>query len=156
MRTISTRIDIEAPAQVVWTILTDFPAYSSWNPFVVSASGKPVLGEKLAVEIALPGRKPMTFRPTLVELEEGLSLTWLGKLGIKGLFDGRHTFQLEVLGERMTRFHHSESFSGLLIPMMWSGLQEPTQRGFRMMNEALKSRSEEIAAQPNSVPGARS
>lgn len=145
MRTISTHIEIDAPTSVVWSVLTDFPAYEGWNPFVISASGRPARGEMLRVDIAPPGRKPMTFKPTVVELEDGAALTWLGRLGIRGLFDGRHSFRLEALAETRTRFHHSESFSGVLIPLIWSSIEGPTSRGFEMMNEAVKARSETFA-----------
>jgi hypothetical protein len=34
MRLIDTAIDIHASAARVWSILTDFSAYSAWNPFI--------------------------------------------------------------------------------------------------------------------------
>jgi uncharacterized protein YndB with AHSA1/START domain len=30
--TISTTVDIDAPKQLVWDVLTDFAAYHEWNP----------------------------------------------------------------------------------------------------------------------------
>ncbi len=33
-----TEIDIEAPPETVWRILTDLERYGEWNPFVVSST----------------------------------------------------------------------------------------------------------------------
>ena len=32
--TISTNVDIDAPKQSVWDVLTDFAAYHKWNPYM--------------------------------------------------------------------------------------------------------------------------
>ncbi|KLO18765.1 hypothetical protein SCHPADRAFT_111370 [Schizopora paradoxa] len=32
--TVHVRKEIEAPVEVVWKILLDFPSYHEWNPFV--------------------------------------------------------------------------------------------------------------------------
>lgn len=36
---ISTEIDIAAPPNAVWAVLTDFDRYNEWNPFIVKLSG---------------------------------------------------------------------------------------------------------------------
>ena len=38
-RRIDTETLIQAPPQRVWSVLTDFAAYSQWNPFIVSITG---------------------------------------------------------------------------------------------------------------------
>ena len=43
MRLIETTTDIRAPAARIWSILTDFPAYPAWNPFITAAEGELVL-----------------------------------------------------------------------------------------------------------------
>ncbi len=40
MREILTNIQIDASESKVWKILTDFPKYKDWNPFIISASGE--------------------------------------------------------------------------------------------------------------------
>ena len=32
---------------------------------------------------------------------------------------------------------HDEEFSGLLVPVVWTGLEAVTRRGFKKMNKAL-------------------
>lgn len=72
-------------------------------------------------------------------------LHWKGRLlGIPWLFTGHHHFVLHPT-ETGTRFEQSEQFSGILaLVLHWIGssMYETTQRGFALMNEALKERVE--------------
>jgi hypothetical protein len=100
MKTIKTEIDIQAPAETVWEMLSDVDAFPSWNPFITRLEGELRVGGRLAVTIAPPGGRPMTFRPTVKTLVPGRELAWLGSLLIPGLFDGRHRFTIESIGGR--------------------------------------------------------
>jgi hypothetical protein len=140
-RAIETSIDIEADTGVVWQVLMDFPAYPNWNPFIRGIEGKPKEGERLSVMIQPPGQSPMRFRPRVQSVHQQRAFNWLGNLLIPGLFDGRHEFRLEAIGQA-TRFHHREIFSGLLVPIVWNKMQQPTRAGFDAMNQAIKKRAE--------------
>ena len=144
MREIRTSIDIEAPAAQVWQHLTDLEAYPEWNPFMPVAEGTVAKGERLKVFIRPPGGRAMTFTPTVKEVVPEQTFRWLGRLGIPGLFDGEHIFELEALSEGRTRLVHREEFRGLLVPLFWSSLEGPTQQGFTDMNAALKARAEAV------------
>ena len=39
LKTISVTTHSPSPPDVVWKILTDFPTYADWNPFITRASG---------------------------------------------------------------------------------------------------------------------
>ena len=114
-RQIETTIDINASRDRVWSILTDFQAMPSWNPFIRSVSGEARQGSRLAVHVAPPGTSGMRFAPLVLVSEPGKELRWLGRLLIQGLFDGEHYFLLDPLGEERTRLTHGEKFSGLLV-----------------------------------------
>jgi hypothetical protein len=84
----------------------------------------------------------MTFRPIILALQPEAELRWLGRLMLPGIFDGEHQFQLEPIGEARTRLIHRETFSGLLVPLLWRKLDTQTRQGFEAMNRALKQRAE--------------
>lgn len=141
MRTIHTEIGIGAPAERVWDVLAAVDAWPQWNPFA-RMSGRLAVGERVSVTLTLPGRKPMTLRPTIVKLEAGRELRWLGHLGVAGLFDGEHGFRVVPEDAGRCRFEHFETFRGLLVaPVMWM-VGEATRQGFEAMNRALKARAE--------------
>jgi hypothetical protein len=141
MRELTSQVDIGAPAERVWDVLTDLGAYPEWNPFIRHASGELREGGRLEVVIQPPGRRATTFRPVVVKFERGRELRWLGRLLFRGLFDGEHIHRLEPVGEGRTRYVQSERLSGVLVGVLGRQLDD-TQRGFEAMNEALKARAE--------------
>jgi uncharacterized protein YndB with AHSA1/START domain len=54
MNQLHTEIEIDAPAERVWGVLTDFAAYPQWNPFIRTISGKPSTDERLEVRLEPP------------------------------------------------------------------------------------------------------
>ena len=115
---LTTKIDIEAAPEGVWAVLSDLPSYPSWNPFIREASGTLAAGERLDSE-----------------------LRWLGRLVVRGVFDGEHRFAIEPTagGSRLVQ---EERFTGLLVPFLARGLRRGTLPGFERMNEAVKERVE--------------
>ena len=136
-----TSVDIDAPPSVVWDVLVDLDAWADWNPFIVSSSGSVAVGEQLTNRMEPPGGKGMTFKPRVTEVVDQQVFEWLGRLGLPGIFDGRHRFELSEQGSQ-TRLEHTEAFSGLLVPFMRRSLDGQTLPGFEAMNAALKARAE--------------
>lgn len=139
-RKIETSVSIAAAPSRVWSILMDFDAYPSWNPFIRSLKGEKRLGGRLEATMTLPGRKPQTFKPVVIAYAPEQAFRWRGSLPIPGLFTGEHRFALHP-DQAGTRFEQSEVFTGFLIPFVGSVL-DATELGFRSMNEALKARAE--------------
>jgi len=137
-----TEIDIEAPPETVWGILTDLAHFADWNPFIVSSEGKVEVGERLKNRLQPPGGKAMTFRPTVTEVQSNQVFEWLGRLGPPGIFDGRHRFELEPTATGGTRLVHSEQLNGVLVRFLRKKLDTQTLPGFVAMNTALKDRAE--------------
>jgi hypothetical protein len=137
-----TEIEIEASPEEVWNVLTDFPRYPEWNPFLVKMKGPLRAGERLEVTMSLPdSNKEYVFRPRLLLCEAPRELRWLGHLWFKGLFDGEHFFRLNESGPGITRLVHGEDFSGLFLRLALGTVTE-AGRGFAYMNQALKRRVE--------------
>ncbi len=129
MRTITTSIDIDATPADVWNALT--AGDMEWNPFLASIAGDLEEGSTIAVRF----RRGMTIRPVVTEVVEERSLEWLGSIGIRGIFDGRHRFEiLETDGG--SRLIQSETFTGFLVPLL-GRLLRTTEADFEAMNRAL-------------------
>jgi len=141
MQHITTSIGIRAAPQQVWAVLTEFDAYPDWNPFITHLEGAGTEGTKLTAVMQPGERRPSTFRPTITVREEGRVFEWLGSLGFRGIFGGRHRFEM-IPTEQGTRLEHSETFTGLLTRPILRMIGEDTRRGFEAMNRALKARAE--------------
>jgi hypothetical protein len=144
MKTLRTEIEIQASAERVWQILTDFANFPKWNPFIRQASGELKTGARLEVFLQPSGTRGMTFRPEVLKAEPKCELRWLGHLIVPGLFDGEHIFTIEPLGTNRVRFVQSETFTGLLAPFFMRWLRTETLRGFEEMNHALKIQAETV------------
>lgn len=141
MKDVHSEIEIAAPAEKVWQVLTDFAAYPAWNPLLTEVRGEPRVGERMRVRLSL-GKRKMTITPVILRREENRALVWRGSLPIPGLFTGEHYFEVHALDGGRTRFHQWEKFTGLLIPLMTKMLDGQTKRGYELMNDALKARAE--------------
>ncbi|CDN73143.1 SRPBCC domain-containing protein [Elizabethkingia anophelis] len=136
---IKTEIVIQAAPEKIWKILTDFGSYPQWNPFIVSVTGEVENGNKIVVSIKPPDRKGMIFKPIILTRINNKELSWQGKLLFKGLFDGKHKFELIDNGDGTTTFIQSEKFSGIFV---WLFNPRNTKKGFNEMNQKLKELAE--------------
>jgi len=141
-RWIAAEIEIDAPAPVVWRVLTHFPGYCSWNPTIKRIEGELSVQSCLTVSACLPCGLPLLLRPRLLECNPEREIRWLGTLPIPGLFEGEHLFRLDPLGEFQTRFVQREEFNGILVPLLWKWFKDQGRRSFELMNEALKAEVE--------------
>ena len=146
MKELHTQIEINASAERVWHLLTDFPSYPQWNPFIRRISGELTTGERLEVRLEPPESRGVTIRPKVLNAEPNHQLRWLGHLYVPGLFDGEHSFVIQPLEEKRVRFVQREAFRGLLVPLFARSLDNSTLRGFKEMNGALKERAEAATA----------
>jgi hypothetical protein len=142
VKELRSQIEIEASAERVWQVLTNFAAYPEWNPFIRWVNGRPEVEEQLVVRMRPSGTRGMTFRPTVMKVEANRQLRWLGHLLVPGLFDGEHIFEIEELGRDRILFIQREIFKGLLVPLLARSLDKNTQKGFEEMNRALRKRAE--------------
>ena len=143
MKQLANEVEINASAERVWQLLTDFARFPQWNPFIHRASGEASIGAQLEVTIQPSGAQPTTVRPTVLKAEPNRELRWLEQLRIPGLLDVERIFTIEPLSADHVRFTQREIFTGLLVPFRASHHSTDTRRGFKEMNRALKLRAEQ-------------
>ncbi|QLK25523.1 SRPBCC domain-containing protein [Natrinema zhouii] len=146
MDEIVTEIEIDAPPNAVWRVLTDFESYPEWNP-VMKINGESMEGERLEVQMAYENMRPMTFRPTVLIVDEPIEFRWKGRLFVPGLYDGEHRFVLTELDDGgRTRLTHAETFRGPLVGFINRRIGDDVEVGFNQQNEALKQQVEKQTA----------
>jgi hypothetical protein len=145
-RELHAEIEIDATAEKVWHILTEFETFPQWNPFIRRISGELKVGSRLEVHMQLPGGRRMTFKPRVLKVEPNREFRWKGKLLVPGLFDGEHIFTVDPLSEKRVRFIQREVMVGMLVPLFFRGMDKTTRRGFEEMNQVLKSMAERTSS----------
>jgi hypothetical protein len=145
-RTIRSAIEIRAPIDLVWRVLTDFDAYPAWNPHVVRVLGKPKIGGRLTIHTRPPSGRTVVMRPVILSWTPPKELRWRATFMSRRVFSGEHGFQLEATAPDRVRFVQDETFSGVLVPLYSRLRLAATRRGFEEMNQALRERAESEAA----------
>ncbi len=146
MREIRTTTEINAPAERVWKLLSDFEGWGDWNPVIPRVRGRLEAGAPVDIQLAM-GKRRLPIKCTLLRAEPDQELRWRGpRSKAQGrLFSGEHYFSLEKLDDARTRFIHGERFRGLLLPLVWSRLEPMLHKRYAEMNEAVKNQSESPA-----------
>jgi hypothetical protein len=145
-RTIRSAIEIRAPIDLVWDVLTDFDAYPEWNPHIRRVRGKVRQGARIAINTRPPGGRMIVMRPTVINWEPPKELRWRATFVTGRLFSGELGFRLESTAADRVRFVQDETFSGMLVPVYARLRLSRTRDGFDQTNEALRDRAEAMAA----------
>jgi hypothetical protein len=138
-------VEIDAPIDVVWAVLTDFDAYREWNRFTPSVlcSGEP--GTPVVMDVRLPGTRPRRQVEVLNVFEAPRRLAWGMHLLAAPLLVANRYQLLDPLGPSRTRYRSVDYLSGLLAPLVRLLYAEAMRTGFALAAEGLKRRCEEVA-----------
>jgi hypothetical protein len=142
LKEIKTEIEINASAEKVWQVLTDFAHFPDWNPFIREIIGTVVEGSKLEIRISTSSGKNRTYRPTITKIEPNHELRWYGKGLLPGLWNGERIFTIEQLEQNHVRLIHREIFSGLGTFLGGDRTDKDIRHTFEEMNYALKKKIE--------------
>lgn len=140
---LNTEVEIDAPVERVWRVLTDFASYPQWNPMLKWVRGDLRTGERLKVRFEPEGsRRGHTFRPKLMIIESNRELRWLGWPRFPGLFDTEHYWIIDEKPDGRTHLLHGTVVYGLLAPLAGKSLERTSRDAFEAMNLAHKDRAE--------------
>jgi len=142
---IRSEITFEGTTDEAWGVLIDFLRYGEWNPGFVNFAGRPEVGQRLDITFTpRDGKRPMSMRPTVIEVEPGKRFRWLGHLLVPGLFDGEHRFEIHEAEPGRVTFVQGERFRGVLLPFLRGMLDRDTLPMFHRVNEAFARRVAEL------------
>ena len=136
---IRTSVEIDAPSEAVYSVLSDFESYPAWNPYHRKVKGVFQDGADLIVHVTRPDGKQVEVPPHMIRIVKNKEITWGG--GIRGIFYGKHSFLLEQISQDKTLLKHNEDFSGIAVG--FADLPpDIIAKGYQLMNLALKKRVE--------------
>lgn len=131
-----TEIIIDASVDEVWHVLSDFPTFPAWNPYIRHMAGS-LEGGSLQVTRLLPGRGEVASNPKITLHRPNREIRLLDRPVLPGLLDVEHGLKLEPLGPQQVRFVHWQTTSGLLAPV-FGGTGDALRGQLDAMNAALK------------------
>jgi hypothetical protein len=137
-------LGVKAPASIVWEILADVPAWPRWSVIYTKASGVIGYGERLKLEVSLPGQPPEAIEPEIFEWEPHEVIHWRLK-SMLGMIENVHFLEVEALSETGCIFANGEIYGGLMGPQRSAVKQRAVIRqGFTALGEAMRDRAEAL------------
>ena len=140
----SDAIDIEAPVERVWEILTDFGRYGEWNPFTTRVDASLEVGASVELHVTLGPRRVKQME-RIEAVEPPTLLAWGMTMGAAWLLTARRDQRLDILDDARCRYVTTDAFFGLLTPLVVLLYGRAIRRGFNAMAVALKRRAENLA-----------
>ncbi|WP_309111742.1 SRPBCC domain-containing protein [Saccharothrix sp.] len=137
-----TEVVIDAPAAVVWAVLTDFSRYREWNDLIEYVSGEAEEGAEVRTRAAWGSPAEREFEGRITTVEPPGLLASEG--GDPELFFGRHRWELSDEGAR-TRLVNREVWSGALADAVYAESKDVLTAEFDAFNRALKAEAERRA-----------
>jgi hypothetical protein len=142
MRELRAEIQISAPINQVWQVLTDFDHWKDWNPMVNQASGSASVRSKLNITMRGPDSKDaMKYQPTVLEVNPPKRFRWRATMISGLLFTNDRVFELKEK-HGGTELINKEEFSGLMVPLFWNKMNQFVVPMLEKMNKALKDKME--------------
>ena len=141
-RAISSEIEIDAPIDLVWSILRDCNSYPDWNPFTVSVKTTLELGTPVDMQVKLRPPKTMHQVEYVSAFVEGKRVCWGGHVGPPWFITADRCQVLTDLGAGRTRYFTTDVFRGIGVGLMFFVVGRHVQRGFDDVAGALKARAE--------------
>ena len=135
-------VEIDAPAERVWEVLTDFRRYPEWNPFMPRVAGEAARRAELDVLVTPEGRRALRLRPRIVTFRPPREMRWRWLARLPGVFVGEQRFVVERLDAGRSRLIHEKRFRGLAVPFVRRVLDGPVKRSFEATGVALKAFAE--------------
>ncbi len=144
LQIISTQIDIAAPPEKVWRVLTDINAWQEWNPMVSASTGEAAVGAELSLTMIseVDGEDGPQYNPRIVQMDEPHLFLWRAQMGASFIFTNEKIFELKAT-ETGTTVIHRETFKGMMAAAMRSQMEQGVAPILNSMNESLKATAEQ-------------
>jgi hypothetical protein len=138
-----TTIDIDAPAALVWSVLTDFAAYPEWNPLTVRVEGVARVDEVVALHVELGG-KTLRRKHVISRLEPEKALCWTIRTRKPWLMRGERCQTIEDLGDGRCRYANCEGVHGLASVVVAIAYKRTIHAALEACSKAVKQRAEAL------------
>jgi hypothetical protein len=134
-------IDVDAPVETVWRVLTELEKWPSWNPDVTSMT---VDGPLAPGTVFRWKAGPRTIVSTIQRVEPARSVVWSGKtLGVKAT----HAWHFEQVGKQ-THVLTEEALRGVVARLLRGSLQKTLDAALENGLKNLKAEAERVATIP--------
>ncbi|RRN64253.1 SRPBCC domain-containing protein [Caulobacter sp. 602-1] len=150
-RAVEHRIGVQAPAEIVWEIVSEFESWETWNPLYRKAEGQLKIGANLTLEQHLPGQPAAVITPVVHDWVPYEQLHWRSSR-IGGFVTAIRYLEIESMGPSNSTFSNGELFMGPLLRFVGRDERRKLRAAFTEMGEAVRDRAEAIWSERQKTP----
>jgi len=152
MYEIETSLDIDAPKERVWDVLTAFREWDEWNPVITGMHAVLSPNTPLSFFLRMGGRVHK-IKAEMARVTHGKELRWRGPPSwlLGRVFRGEHHLIVEPVAGGKSRIVHGERLEGIALPILWRKMRPDLEAAYSKMNQAMKVRAESLSARPAHV-----
>ena len=142
MFVIEKTLEINAPAAIVWEVITDLGKYREWNPFLLECRTSFKPGDPIDLTVKLMAR-PQAQREWVVEYVEGQRFAYRMK-PVPGTLSSFRSHEVEALGPDRCRYRSYFHLAGWMRHLVVALLGGRLQAGFAGMTAGIQHRAEAL------------
>jgi uncharacterized protein YndB with AHSA1/START domain len=144
----SIKVEIEAPASVVWEVLVDLPRYQEWNPFTEKAASTLRVGDEIHLYIPDPAAAGEYIHVVeyMAAVEPGQLLSWEQRPSAASKDAARRDQYIEALGAERSTYFTTDIFLGVNADSIMQKFGPWVQQGFDAVALGVKRQAETIHA----------
>ena len=137
----SVTVEIDAPAEFVWSVLIDYPNYPQWNPYTLAVDTTLAIDSPIDLTLPKPDGSEGTWvsreyirevaPPRLLRYDTGD--TFPGLLGVRDQL-------ITALGSERCSYRTFETFTGKYADAVFAAQGADVKKGFESVAHALRDR----------------
>ena len=139
------RIQINAPIDFVWDVLTEVEKYGEWNPFTPQVRTDFKIGSPAHLLVRM-GPTKMKITESVCAFEEPRLIAWSKEFGARRLLFAMREQHLEPVNETSCWYHNTDRLTGMLAPLVFLCFGGYMRRGFSDVGLGLKRYAEAMYA----------
>ena len=142
-RAVEFRTGVQAPAEILWEVISDFSTWKDWNPVHPRIEGEMRIGTTLTVDLVHGEGQLTTIQPIVQDWVPYEQLHWRTKR-LNGFVTAIRYLEIENMGPANSTFSNGELFMGPLVRWVSRDERRRLRAAYTRMGEAVRDRAEAI------------
>jgi uncharacterized protein YndB with AHSA1/START domain len=143
-------LEIKAPPDRVWQVITDLSRYAEWNRFVPRAESSLRPGDSIVMQVQIFDGFAQRQKETIFE-NVALEKLCYGVRLPAGALRSRRCHHLSASGTDSTEYRSEFELAGWLSPVVAALMGRRLQRGFEEMAEDLQRQAEQLTRETHAT-----
>ena len=150
-RAVEHRTGVQAPAEILWEVISDFETWSAWNPIHPRIEAALRIGTPVSVDLVVDSQPAKTIEAVVQDWVPYEQLHWRSTR-MRGLITTIRYLEIERMSDVGSTFSNGELFMGPLVRLVSRDERRRLRAAYTRMGEAVKTRAEALWSQRQNTP----